>query len=304
MNVQLTLGNETYATNDAGASITTLENVSTLKAGSYLALVDNKVSTTAAPLAGARIQFIVGLVGTSGNMQKTIASVPILKKDILGYSHDVYAADVKAEWTLNASTLTVDSEGEAKLVLSDHTYSRTIQKRKVVVYVTKAKGEAVAAFLQRVVDKINAAPVKGFMNKFVTATLAVTTITLKVEDANIDFTVSRDGLFKGLPLVNSVKAKPSTSQTDDLIASEKEYSGTLGNGNYVERTDAWFSMPLQTQAGVNYDIFNIRFQGKHDTPQNKVNSAVMHLKLAIPTAKGAAFNTFLKALIANVAVAP
>ena len=297
MNLQLTLGNETYGINDAGAAITTVQTINTLKAGSYIMLVDEVITTPTDIKKGERFQIIVGLAGTTAGMQKTMASVPIRKASVLGVSHDVWAADVKGTWTISGANLTADSEGEAHLVLNDHSYNRTIQNSKLVVTLNKTKGETVAAFLQRTVDKINAKAVKGYNLPFVVATLASTTITLVVQDANIDFTISRDGLFATSAVVNTVKAGPSITRTSDLIASEKEYRGNLGNGNYEKLTDAWFSMPLQTVANVNYDIFNIRFKGNHDTPQNRVRSAVMNLKIAIPTAKGAAFKAFLYAVI-------
>lgn len=297
MNLQLVLGNETYGVNAEGTAISAVENIKDLKPGSYIVLVDNKIATTADIPEGERFQFIVGLVGTGQGMQKTMASVPIRKDSILNVSHDRFHEDVNGEWTIAPNGLTNDSEGEAHLVLNNHSYNRTIQNSKIVVSVHKTKGETPAAFMQRVVDKINEKAFKNFNTPFVEATLSGTTITLEVKDANIDFTVSRDGLFATATVINTVQAEPSTTRTSDLIASEKELSGNLGNGGYVSLGDAFFSMPMQTQGDRNYDIFNIKFQGEHDTPTNRVRSAVMNLKIAIPTAKGSAFKSFLNSLI-------
>lgn len=297
MNLQLVLGNETYGVNAENTAISATENIKNLKAGSYLVLVDNQIATPSDIPEGERFQFIVGLVGTTNGMQHTITSVPIRRKSVLNVTRDKFHEDINGEWVITPNGLTNDSEGEAHLVLNNHSYNRTIQNAKLVVSANKSKGETPAAFMQRVVDKINAKAVKGFSTPFVEATLNETAITLEVKDANIDFTISRDGLFATATVENTVQAEPSTTRTSDLIASEKELSGNLGNGGYVSLTEQYFSMPLQTEASRDYDIFNIKFQGEHDTPTNRVRSAVMNLKIAIPTAKGDAFETFLNSLV-------
>ena len=298
MNLQLTLGNETYGIETDGSTIAATQDIKDLKAGSYIVLVDNEIVTPAAPgEGGERFQIISGLVGTSAGMQTTISSVPIRKASVLGVTRSAFTNSVLGVWVISGANLTADSEGEAHLTLNNNSYNRTIKNTRLSITLNKTKGETVAAFLTRAKDKINAKAVKNYPTPFVVATSDATTITLTVQDANIDFSIVRDGLFATSVVTNPTKAVPSLTKTSDLIASEKEYSGNLGNGNYEKLTDAWFSMPLQTQASVSYDIFNISFQGNHDTPQNRVRTAVMNLKLAIPTAKGDAFETFIKAVI-------
>ena len=303
MNAQLVLGSVAYGMNNAEvpAAITAQKDIATLAPGSHLVLLDGKtVFVTGGSLANVeRVQFVVGLANTESvpGMSNILMSVPIKRRNVLSVDHEAYSAGRVQIVTLEFSGIASDAEGDGEIVLSDNSYNRTIKNDKIIVSYYKKKATTVSAMIDAIVAKINnhnqSYPVAS---SFVTAAKAGTTVTLTMANPNIDFSISMAGLFQNVVKTVTQTAIVSITQAVDILKSEKEFSGNMGNGNYESLGDAYWSFPQQTNLATQYDIFNIKFQGEHDLPQNRVRSAVMWLKIAVPTARAAAFKTLLDTL--------
>lgn len=303
MNLQIVLGSETYGVDSSNTAITAQKNVDTLKAGSYLFLINGKIvyidkdTTPVAPFDS--IQLFSGIINSASvqGLSSVLSSVPIKPINVLQMNRDKYAPDVVGVYDISLSSLVSNSTGEAVMVLNDNSYNRTIQNNRINITANKRADETVAAFTQRIVDKINNYYAKNPRAKFLTASVqSNTTIRLTMLNSNTDFSVSMDGLFLGLTVSTITAPKPSTTNVKDILATEKEFSGNMGNGNYESLTDAWYSFPQQTVMTTNYDIFTIIFKGVHDLPQNKVDAAVMTLKIPVPTSKSDDFELLLEAV--------
>lgn len=286
MNQQLVLGT-------AGLSaVSTLETITTVAAGAYAFVVNGTNVYAAGEKTNAedRVQIFAGIANAAAvqGISPVMCSVPIRVGSVLGITRDIYAADIVGVYTIALAGLATDTEGEGYIALSDNSFNRTIANDKVSVNLIKKKGETAANFVTRLVAKLNNNATLGRKFPFFTAAASTTNVVITMKSADTDFTVAMDGILSGFTKTTTTAPKPSTTRAVDILATEKEFSGNLGNGNYEKLTDAWWSFPQQTNLAATYDIITIKFQGEHDTPQNRQRSAVMWLKIAVPTAQGAA----------------
>lgn len=299
MNTQLVLGGVGYGLDTSGNPITNVNNINNLKEGSYLVLADGKIADINNLSNKERVQFAVALKGM-GNItgaSRLQLSVPIVRRNVLYIDREEYTAPVTKIVEVDCSSVPAGAVGDATIVLSDNSYNRTIKNARRTVSVYKKGSMTIAAMLTALVAKINDTnKIYPFNSPFVTASATTTKITFTVLDANTDFSVSLDGLFESLSPVVTREAVVSVTDARDILATEREYSGNLGNGGYEKLPDAWFSLPQQTDLNEQYDVFNIKFKGEHDTPQNKVGASVMWLKIAVPTGAADDFSALLDTL--------
>ena len=271
----------------------TLTNANALQAGALMMVVDNHlVYTGTQSLAGKeRVQFLVGLtraVGTEGviNYQD---SVPIPRRQVLSVNYEKYRASrVKI---VDIGPFNWEAEGDASMVLNNNSFVRTIQTEQVRVSQYKLPNMTE----ESIVDKLVAAINKGsnfsqqaMLNNFCTATKTGTTpanfkIRVTMKSEHVDFSVSLQGMFAFAPVVTVQEEIISLGKGADVARTEVEYSGNLGNGGYWSYNEGYYRKPAEADPNANYDIFNIVWQGEHDTPQNRMRVARNHLMIAIPT---------------------
>lgn len=298
MNLQLVLGSEAYGINTAGAAITAQKNVGTLKAGSHLVLLDGKTVYDGTPTTGTdladfeRVQFFVGL--KNAKQSKVLNSVPIPRRAILKIDRQAYSEDKVKIVDVDFASVATEAEGSATISLFENSYNRTIKIDRINATTQKKAGQTAAQLVTAIASKINNRT--GVTSSFVTATVNNTVLRLTMSNANVDFSMTLDDLLAGLKPVTHQEAYISLTNAEDILRTEKEYSGNLGNGNYLMGTDMYWSFPQQTDLSETYDVFNIKWQGEHDTPQNRQRSAVLWLKIAVPTENGDAFATLLSNL--------
>lgn len=303
MNLQLVLGSEAYGVDADDAAIVLQKDVKNLKPGSHLALLDGaKVYASGTDMGNVqRVQIVAGITGKSGNMEGTLMSVPIDRRSILSIDREGYTADTSQVIDIAFASILDAAEGEVTMSLFNNSYDRTVRLDRINISITKKAGTTAAALVTAIAAKINAhANVYPVTAPFVTATVNTSTLRLTMANSNIDFSMIMDGLAAGLPQTVVTPAFVSLTNSEDILRTEKEYSGNLGNGNYATLGDQYWSFPQQTVLSTQYDVFNIKWQGEHDTPQNRQRSAVLWLKIAVPTGATAdAFSALLKALFST-----
>lgn len=299
MNLQLVLGKEAQAVDNAGAIIVEQKNVDKLKAGSYLFLLDGTTvhKDGATDEVFERVQLMVGLANaTKGATLMT--SVPIPKAQVLSVNREVYAPGVNKVVEIDFASIAADAVGEIAMSLYDLSYNRTIKNDRINANINKKATETIAQVVTRLATKINAhGSTFPVANTFVTATVSTTKLRLTMSNPNIDFSMTLDGLAAGIVPVTITEAVVSLTDSADILRTEKEYSGNLGNGGYDVAGDAWYSVPVQTNLATNYDVIHVKWQGEHDTPQNRQRSAVLWLKIAVPTAQGEGFFDELRTVL-------
>lgn len=301
MNLQLVLGSEDYAVTTEDAAIALQQDVRKLKPGSYAFLLDGATVYTALTDMGdvERVQLAVGLANPKDGVT-TMMSVPIRRRDVLKIDREGYAPDVVQVVEIDLATVATDAEGEVVISLFNNSYDRTIKLDRINAGLWKKKGVTAAQLATAIALKVNTAGTRyPVTSPFVTAAVSGTKVQFTMANSGIDFNMTMDGLVSGIPVVTVTPAKVSLTNNSDILRTEQEYSGNLGNGGYVQFADMYYSVPQQTNMATQYDVFHIKWQGEHDTPQNKQRSAVLWLKIAVPTAKGDAFAAQLKALFST-----
>lgn len=304
MNLQLVLGDVAYGLDTEDASITAQKDVAKLKPGSHIFLLDGKeVMEADTNLADKEfVQLFVGLTNAPGvvGMPTVLSSVPIRRKSVLYIDHEAYKAPVTEVVEIDFASIADNAVGEGNLVLSDHSYNRTIKNDKIMISYSKKATVTRAVMLSRLVEKINGHNATyPVATSFVTASTTGTKLVLTMKSQHTDFSVAMSDLFEGLNPVTTRQPVISLTDAIDILKTEREYSGNLGNGNYATLGEAYWSFPQQTNLATQYDVFSIKFQGNHDLPQNRVRSAVMWLKIAVPTTQAAAFKASLQKLFGD-----
>lgn len=301
MNLQLVLGSEDYAVTTADATIALQQDLRKLKAGSYAFLLDGNTVYTALTDMGdvERVQLVVGLANPKDGAN-TMMSVPIRRRDVLKIDREGYAPDVSQVLEFDLASVATDAEGEVVISMYNNSYDRTIKLDRINAGMWKKKGMTAAQLATAIALKINDHATKYPVNEsFVAATVSTTKVQLTMANSGIDFNITMDGLVRGIAVTQVTAPKVSLTNSADILRTEQEYSGNLGNGGYVAFGDQYYSVPQQTNLATQYDVFHIKWQGEHDTPQNKQRSAILWLKIAVPTAKADAFGVQLKALFST-----
>lgn len=296
MNIQFVLGTEAHGAADPSGTITKMKNIDKLKAGAYAFIVNGAevLGDGKGLTPGDRVQLVSAISGLAADdlSQRLLFSVPIRRGAVESITRDKFTADVTAKYLVKTSTIDAGAEGEAVIVMRDLTYNRTIANNKVNISLIKKAGESISVFVDRLINKIKEKAAFYANGKaMLTVEKATNDIAITMADANVDFSISLDGILAGVAVTTERAAAPSLTNVRDILASEQEFSGNLGNGNYGTLGDAFWSFPQQTKLDTDYDVFYIKFAGEHDLPQNKVRAATLWLKIAVPKAQGNAFAT-------------
>lgn len=312
MNQILILKNEAYLTGDAGV-ISNLKDINTLKPGAFGFVLDGKVlyGNTTPVAALQKVQMIVGIskgVNAVGNTVRVQSSVPIDRRSVLSINYEKYKAPVTQVVEVGPFNLKDSAgnelEGDVGITINDNSFVRTIQTNQIRISEYRLKTQTLSSILDKIVDRINngtGIPNQQVFNSFCTAEKTGTAdanykIKLTMKSEHVDLSIAVDGLFSFAPVVTTRKPVFSLGAGADVLRTEKEYNGNLGDGGYWGYNEGYFSKPLEASIGVNYDIIQIKFQGEHDTPQNRVRAAVNHLMIAVDTTATATVASLLAGL--------
>lgn len=304
MNQILVLKAETYLAG-TGGTIANLKDINTLKQGAFGVVLDGKAlltDTTATATAPnyKRLQIVAGIAKGTNNVGSEVliqSSVPIERRSVLSVNYEKYKASVnevrKVTFALNDA---VDVAGDCGFVISNNSFVGTIRTDKVSVNVFKTKTDTLATLITKLVTAFNNTPI----NRVATISASdATSITFTMKNEHVNFSVAVNGGIYKVSDVVTTKPVISLGKGEDVLRTEKDYSGNLGNGGYWGYNEGYFSKPTEAVSSENYDLFHIKWQGEHDTPQNRVRAAINYLTIAVPTTATAAI-TALKAVLENL----
>lgn len=302
MNQILVLKNVAYLTGAAGV-LSNLKDINTLNQGSLGVVLDGKVLFTDVAATAPnykRMQFIAGIAkGTNavGSEVLVQSSVPIERRSVLNVNYEKYKAPVNEVRTVTfALGIDVNEDGDCGFVISNNSFVGTIRTDKVSVNVYKTKTDTLANVITKLVAAFNATPI----NRVATITASTaTSITFTMKNEHINFSVAVNGGIYKVSDVVTTKPVISLGKGEDVLRTEREYSGNLGNGGYWGFNEGYFSKPNEALASENYDLFHIKWQGEHDTAQNRVRAAVNYLTIAVPTS-ATALVTSIKTILENL----
>lgn len=258
-------------------------------------------------------QFVVGITTSPedvNNVVKYKTTVAIPRKDVINLTKQVAETPVVPVWkiggTTTTDTLMFQDEGEASIMIKNLSYNHNIAFQTVFVNLYKKASETVSAFVDRLVLELNKENPTGssaFVQRFFTATKINSGnnygIELTALNEHIKFSVTLGGMFELASSILKTAPKFGLGQGIDVLRYEKECSGNLGNGGYAYLPDLYYKQPLQANKDITYTIYNLSWQGTHSLPQNKVNSAVNNLMIAIETGEEGEFDKLLQELVGN-----
>ena len=285
------------------SNVAAVKDIVNLKPGAVALVVDGKTLYEAGKTWSAleRVQLIAGItkgVNTVGNEIYVQSSVPIARRQVLSVNYEKYVAPVTQ--VVELGPFNWEDEGDVGLLIMDNSYVRTIQTNEIRISEYKLPNMTPESIINKIVNRINngtGIPNLQKFNAFCTAVKKGTTpadfkIELTMKTEHVDLAVSLNGMFAYAPVVTTREPVISLGKGEDVLRTEKEFNGNLGDGGYWGYNEGYFSKPLEADINTNYDIFQIKFQGEHDTPQNRVRTAVNHLTIAVPT--GSTLVTTLK----------
>ena len=276
------------------SNVAAVKDIVNLKPGAVALVVDGKTLYEAGKTWSAleRVQLVAGItkgVNTVGNEIYVQSSVPIARRQVLSVNYEKYVAPITK--VVELGPFNWKDEGDAGILIMDSSYVRTIQTNEIRISEYKLANMTPESIINKIVDRINngtGIPNLQKFNAFCTAVKKGTTpadfkIELTMKTEHVDLAVSLNGMFAYAPVVVTREPVISLGKGEDVLRTEKEFNGNLGDGGYWGYNEGYFSKPLEADIATNYDIFQIKFQGEHDTPQNRVRTAVNHLTVAVPT---------------------
>ena len=276
------------------SNVAAVKDITNLKPGAASLVLDGKtLFATGMNVADKeRLQLVVGIskgVNSLGNEVRVQSSVPIARRQVLSINYEKYVAPITQ--VVELGPFNWKDEGDVGLLIMDNSYVRTIQTNEIRISEYKLANMTPESIINKIVDRINngtGIPNLQKFNAFCTAVKKGTTpadfkIELTMKTEHVDLSVSLNGMFAYAPVVVTREPVISLGKGKDVLKTEKEFNGNLGDGGYWGYNEGYFSKPLEADATANYDIFQIVFQGEHDTPQNRVRTAVNHLTIAVPT---------------------
>ena len=276
------------------SNVAAVKDITNLKPGAASLVLDGK-----ALYAGGmdvadkeRLQIVVGIskgVNSLGNEVLVQSSVPIARRQVLSVNYEKYVAPVTQ--VVELGPFNWKDEGDVGLLIMDNSYVRTIQTNEIRISEYKLANMTPESVINKIVDRINngtGIPNMQVFNSFCTAEKVGTDaasfkIKLTMKSEHVNLSVALNGMFAYAPVVTTREPVISLGKGEDVLRTEKEFNGNLGDGGYWGYNEGYFSKPLETDIAGNYDIFQIMFQGEHDTPQNRVRTAINHLTIAVPT---------------------
>ena len=291
------------------SNVAAVKDIVNLKPGALALVIDGKelYASTGDLADKERVQLIAGItkgVNTVGNEIYVQSSVPIARRQVLSVNYEKYVAPITK--VVEVGPFNWEDEGDAGMLIMDSSYVRTIQTNEIRISEYKLANMTPESIINKIVDRINngtGIPNLQKFNAFCTAVKKGTTpadfkIELTMKTEHVDLAVSLNGMFAYAPVVVTREPVISLGKGEDVLRTEKEFNGNLGDGGYWGYNEGYFSKPLEADIATNYDIFQIKFQGEHDTPQNRVRTAVNHLTVAVPT--GSALVGVLKTAFDNL----
>ena len=306
MNQILVFKDEAYAAGTPSA-VTSGANILNLNRGAMAIIVNGNelfVRGETNLTNMTNFQIVAGIAGSNnlGKQIKVQSSVPINRKNVLSVVHTPYNAPQNQ--VVEIGPFTWEEEGDVAITISNNSFVGTIQTEQVRISEYKTANVAPSAILDKIVNRINngtGIPGMQLPSSFMTAAKIGTAdanykLRLTMKSPHVQLSVALGEMFAGAAVVTTTPAIISLGEGADVLATEMEYSGNLGNGGYWGYNEGYFSKAPEAVSDETYDLFWIKFQGEHDTPQNRVRAAVNHLCLAVPTERGEE----VKAILANL----
>lgn len=298
---------------ESKANFATVESLSALGVGKMIAIGDGRKiigsDAVAADLADVKeIQFITKLTSTG----KLRISVPIPRYNVNNINTQLATASQAQIQRIGGITadiaLNIDSTGEAIVRVFNNSYNHAIHSQRVSVSLTKKATDTPTIFMTALVAKINAAA-SALAFPFFTAALindaggppaTMFGITFTTLGDSVDMTVLTDGMFISNTAVITQVQKVALGKGSDIIAMEKEAQTNLGNLNYVELTELWYSQPTDGVLATNYDVSTLNWSGVAKTATNARHVMNNTLAICTPTSgQIAAIKTLLNVVFAN-----
>lgn len=219
------------------------------------------------------------------------ASLVIPNKSTANRNYQAYVAGVAGVVKLgdNAATetaLTVATEGEGCIRLTDLTNTYVVDNFPANVCVTKKTSETNLQYLTKVVAAINADVVASTL---VTATLETNTgkyqIKLETKSSKIKLGVATQGLFESYQPITVTSRVTAVGSGEQMQAIEKELTVFKGNGNYYQDGDLYYKEPLKASLTANYNTLSITWTGvAQPTVSTTMAVASVNLLVCVPSA--------------------
>lgn len=306
MNKILILKDEAYAAISGGAAIATISDIDRLKQGA-LAVFDQNgdlVNPAALPGTYEYLIFVAGLAPDANGIPQNKISVPI-PVVVDEWNQEDYQAPVKQVVAVGFPTgnsLTFDAVGEYSLVVLDNSYTNKYGVRRVAASGYRMDYMSEEDVVDDVVAKLNVT------DSFVVATKVGSDVdgwgvTIAAKEYETIINVSLEGMFEGTPVYTdgtngSVLPVYGLGYAPDVQQLEKDFSVFEGNANSVEYTEEYFSVPLETDLAVSYEMINILWKGTHASPSTVKN--VMNNRLALAGVDGSTIMDNVQTILAGI----
>lgn len=292
----------------AVATITSLQTLDSMISGDIIAVGDGrKVIGKGSVVADlSDIKEVMFITKTAEGKFRNSVSIP--REAIRSLNYQVYSAPQATVVTIGGITepvaLDIPQTGEANITVSNLSYNHNVATQRMNVSIDKRGFETPEAFVDRLVAKLNVANTNvPFFTaaKVKDGTSAFLGITITAVDESIDLNISLDGILEFASKVVTTAPKFALGKGADVRRMEQESSKNLGNHGYIENTDLWFNMPMQSNIADNYNGFTIDWAGVAIRSISKATVVANNtMSIFIPTTATAAdFKAFFALIIGN-----
>lgn len=286
----LIVNNGTYGAKEGGGTIADISEANLLAAGAFAIFSSNgtliPAASTPADLVGVNeLIFASGTSGITNNI-----SVPIPVKTIFHKDKKTPVAYVKQVVSVGGSgsgqeiVLSDMDEGELFVNVYDKAFTNKYPMDSVKASVYKTGSMTASVAIDKIVEKLNNPA------SFVTATKVANgsawRITITPKENNISLSIGVGGLIENTPVFydgtnGSTLPVFGVGQGIDVAKIEKDFNVFKGDGGYEERASDWWKVPTETVLTNQYVMYNLMWEGLHDTPTTTKRVMNNHIMVAV-----------------------
>lgn len=232
----------------------------------------------------------IGLSSTAAETNRVKVIGPIYRRNVIDFDYQVATANLPVPESIMVSfdnfvsPEVVASTGDITLVVKNLTFNNVINNGRISATVTKLAGETSTQLVTKLVAALNqniaAIPAYAGKQDFVTFTDGNGEIEFIAKNNDVKLAIHVDSYGPTLILTKSNQVNRLTTAAD-IIAMERDFQATQGNGGYVELNDLWYNSPIEAKLDKQYGVITITEQATHTLPQNTVNSAIKRSVIAV-----------------------
>lgn len=289
-----------YGVNSSDTVISDIHDVDTLRPGSVAFFTPSGTLLTAANAAASvgDTKTFIAAVGTANGNPKVLE---LPRRGVYDLNRVNYRAYTRPVETLQVRGIAADDTGNFSLKVRDVSFT----SRNLTAMQTGSFYKTATTTVEAAIDGL----VASFNANNDLCTIAKTGTS---PNFNITITPDNDGVYldtTGQELLESSTVTVTTAAVEgsgvgtDMRALERDVSVELGNGNYIDYTQEWYSTELEASATGTYDMLTLAWTGIHESPTG--NRPVAHNTLVIAplsTATSGATNQGTAAILAILAL--